>query len=118
MPPKQTDPQFKLRMTPEIKDAIETAAARNNRSMNAEILARLQASIDGTAEGMPSTDLLADLREERGRLERLLAEYVFLFRADVGGSPEELRKQFDEIQRSRERERPRAADRVAKEGRD
>lgn len=101
MPPKQTDPQFKLRMTPEIKDAIEAAAARNNRSMNAEILARLQASIDGTTEGLPSADLLADLREERARLEKLLAEYVFLFRTDVGASTEELREQLDHIQRSR-----------------
>lgn len=46
MAPKQTDPQFKLRMTQEIKDAVERAAAANNRSMNAEILARLQQSID------------------------------------------------------------------------
>lgn len=105
MPPKQTDPQFKLRMTPEIKDAIEAAAARNSRSMNAEILARLQASIEGTSEGLPGAELLADLREERARLETLLAEYVFLFRSDVGGSPEELRRQFDHIQRSRARDR-------------
>ena len=44
MAPKQTDPQFKLRMTPEIKDAIEAAAKANNRSMNAEILSRLEDS--------------------------------------------------------------------------
>ena len=44
MAPKQTDPQFKLRMTPEIKDAIEAAAKANNRSMNAEILSRLERS--------------------------------------------------------------------------
>lgn len=46
MAPKQTDPQFKLRMTPAIKDAIEAAATGNGRSMNAEILARLEASFD------------------------------------------------------------------------
>lgn len=45
-PPKQTDPQFKLRMTPEIKERIEAAAAKNNRSMNAEILRRLEDSFD------------------------------------------------------------------------
>lgn len=44
MAPKQTDPQFKLRMTPEIKDAIEAAAKADNRSMNAEILSRLEDS--------------------------------------------------------------------------
>ena len=69
--------------------------------MNAEILARLQASIDGTSEGVPGAELLADLREERARLEKLLAEYVFLFRSDVGGSMDELRKQVNQIQRSR-----------------
>ena len=42
--PKQTDPQFKLRLTPELKNSIETAASANNRSMNAEIVARLEES--------------------------------------------------------------------------
>ena len=42
MAPKQTDPQFKLRMT----DAIEAAAKANNRSMNAEILSRLEDSFE------------------------------------------------------------------------
>lgn len=36
--PKQTDPQFKLRLTPEIKNRIEENAATNNRSLNAEML--------------------------------------------------------------------------------
>lgn len=40
--PKQTDPQFKLRFTPELRDQIEAAAKANNRSMNAEIVARLE----------------------------------------------------------------------------
>ena len=44
MTPKQTDPQFKLRMTPEIKSAIEAASALSGRSMNAEILFRLEQS--------------------------------------------------------------------------
>lgn len=39
--PKQTDPQFKLRLTPELRDEIEAAAKANNRSMNAEIISRL-----------------------------------------------------------------------------
>ncbi len=42
--PKQTDPQYKLRMTPEIKEQIEKAAEENNRTMNGEILARLEES--------------------------------------------------------------------------
>lgn len=41
MAPKQTDPQFKLRLPPDLKEALEAAAQRNNRSVSAEILARL-----------------------------------------------------------------------------
>lgn len=66
MAPKQTDPQFKLRMTPEVKAAIEEAAERNNRSMNAEILHRLEDSleIDNLAGVGPSAGLLLRLPEE------------------------------------------------------
>lgn len=42
--PKQTDPQFKLRLTPELKVSIEKAADESGRSMNAEIIHRLEAS--------------------------------------------------------------------------
>ncbi len=44
MAPKQTDPQFKLRLTPELKIALDEAASLNNRSVSAEILARLTES--------------------------------------------------------------------------
>ena len=39
--PKQTDPQFKLRLPPDLLQQIKEAAASNHRTMNAEILARL-----------------------------------------------------------------------------
>ena len=39
------DPQFKLRMTPELRAAIEQEAKANNRSMNAEIVAKLEESV-------------------------------------------------------------------------
>lgn len=41
---KRTDPQYKLRMTEDLKAKVEEAAKANNRSMNAEIVARLEAS--------------------------------------------------------------------------
>ncbi|KFL28189.1 hypothetical protein JP74_02995 [Devosia sp. 17-2-E-8] len=40
----RTDPQFKLRLPPELKASLEDAARRNNRSINAEIVNRLEAS--------------------------------------------------------------------------
>ena len=42
--PKQTDPQFKLRLTPELDTAIEMAAMKNGRTKNGEILMRLDQS--------------------------------------------------------------------------
>ena len=37
-------PQYKLRMSPELKDAINDLAEKNKRSMNAEIISRLEES--------------------------------------------------------------------------
>ena len=42
---KQTDPQYKLRLPQELKDLVEEAAKRTGRSMNAEVVARLQLSL-------------------------------------------------------------------------
>lgn len=41
---KQTDPQYKLRLPQELKDQVEEAAKQSGRSMNAEIVARLESS--------------------------------------------------------------------------
>ncbi|MDI7921755.1 Arc family DNA-binding protein [Ferirhizobium litorale] len=60
--PKQTDPQFKLRLTPELRDAIENAANGNNRSMNAEIVHRLERSFLVN---------ISDLMDPADRLQRL-----------------------------------------------
>lgn len=50
---KQTDPQFKLRLPTGLKDRIEAEAIKNNRSMNAEIVARLEdAPISALAEAV------------------------------------------------------------------
>lgn len=43
---KQTDPQFKLRLDEELKAALTAAAKQNQRTLSAEIVARLQASFD------------------------------------------------------------------------
>lgn len=40
----QTDPQYKLRMPPELHEKLKAAAKDNHRSMNAEIVARLQST--------------------------------------------------------------------------
>ena len=42
----RTDPQFNVRMPADLKEKIEEAAKENGRSMNAEIVYRLQKSIE------------------------------------------------------------------------
>lgn len=63
--PKQTDPQFKLRLPLELKERIEKAAVTNNRSMNAEIVDRLEQSFDIEAAER-------NLREERAAIDAIL----------------------------------------------
>lgn len=48
------DPQMKLRMPADLKACIEEAAEAAGRSMNAEIVARLQASFQAPPAGTPS----------------------------------------------------------------
>lgn len=64
--PRQTDPQFKLRLPAELKEQIEQAAEENNRSMNAEIVARLESSFlvgMNFAEELQLMDKIADIAE-------------------------------------------------------
>ncbi|MBB49293.1 MAG: hypothetical protein CMK88_00930 [Pseudomonadales bacterium] len=47
----RTDYQFKLRMPADLRSQVEAAAKKANRSLNAEIVTRLQASFAGTDQG-------------------------------------------------------------------
>lgn len=71
---KRTDPQYKLRIPEDLKSQIEGAAKANNRSMNAEIISRLEASFSGVVLSKPSdvTPYLGNflaLLEESGMFE-------------------------------------------------
>lgn len=55
------DPQMKIRLTDDLKISIEEAARASGRSMNAEIVARLQQSFEPTGD----TSLLQQLADER-----------------------------------------------------
>lgn len=52
MSANQTDPQFKLRVPPELKTKIEESAKLHNRSMNADMVARLEASFSDSSLGV------------------------------------------------------------------
>lgn len=77
MATKQTDPQYKLRLPAELKERIERAALENKRSMNAEIVARLEASFEADASPpRESTEVLIDKITEK-ILAELLRRGVF-----------------------------------------
>lgn len=54
------DPQMKIRLTLDLKERIEAAAKTAGRSMNAEIIARLQQSFEPTIRQHQSFVSLAD----------------------------------------------------------
>lgn len=66
------DAQFKLRLPEDLRDQISEAAARNGRSMNAEVVSRLAASFEGDQE--------AKLEKV---MERVLSRYEAALRANV-----------------------------------
>lgn len=81
-PPSRTAPQFVVRLPDDqFRDHIAEAAKANNRSMNAEIVARLQASFDPapSADGAAAQEL-ADSRAQTiksmAHLQRSLCESV------------------------------------------
>jgi hypothetical protein len=66
------DPQLKLRMPPELKAKIEEAAKANNRSMNSELVERLQRSFEPQSDNdSPSVvmTLTKALNKEQSRNE-------------------------------------------------
>lgn len=71
---KQTDPQYKLRLSQELKDQVEAAAKEAGRSMNAEIVARLEGSFAGAgAESggrRGSNHVVDDLKRMAARIEQ------------------------------------------------
>ncbi|MGP4904782.1 Arc family DNA-binding protein [Psychrobacter faecalis] len=51
----QTEPQYKLRMPHELRDKIKSSAEKKNRSMNADIVARLEQTFKEEESTTPST---------------------------------------------------------------
>ena len=51
----QTEPLYKLRMPHELRDKIKSSAEKKNRSMNADIVARLEQTFKEEESTTPST---------------------------------------------------------------
>lgn len=61
---RNSDVEYKMRMTQDLKDKIVESAKEHNRSMNADIVARLENSFEqkfGDLENIPTEELIKAL---------------------------------------------------------
>lgn len=74
--PSDQQDKFMLRLPDGMRDRIKAAAERNNRSMNAEIVSRLEQSF-APPVNLPSDEVeLTD--EEWARMDRIMHEFAEL----------------------------------------
>ena len=59
----QTDPQYKLRLSEDLRDRLRQASETNARSLNSEIIARLQWSFEAPTTRDPLTHILRPITE-------------------------------------------------------
>lgn len=71
MPEDRNQNRFLVRMPPGMREQIAVIAAQNNRSMNAEIVARLEASLEVEAEGMALGVVISRLEDMLRRIEQM-----------------------------------------------
>ena len=80
----RTDPQFNLRMPQSLKDQIDEAALRSNRSINAEVVLRLQQSFLNDSSVTPleimqkAEHFLAETMAMRSQVEKQLEKLTAL----------------------------------------
>lgn len=71
----QTDPQYKLRLPPELKEKIVASSKAHNRSMNADIVARLEQTFSDFDDA--SFQLrLKEAVEHQKKMDSMLAEIM------------------------------------------
>ena len=86
----QSDPQYKLRLPEELRDKIKESASTHNRSMNADIVARLEDSFAGVTN---INEFNEKLQEMTGELIALSTENREMRRLYI----EALNSNFDKI---------------------
>lgn len=65
------DPQTKLRLPPELKARIEQSAKEHNRSMNADMVARLEKSFEDSGDSDAAQNMRLMYEETKAMLERI-----------------------------------------------
>lgn len=86
---KQTDPQIKLRLPPQIKEKIDKAVAINRRTLSGEIIARLEWSFaveEDFAKHQEKTDARSELAMQR------------ILRANLTTRPDPIETRFTELE--------------------
>lgn len=86
----QSDPQYKLRLPERLRDKIKESASTHNRSMNADIVARLEDSFSGVTN---VNEFNEKLQEMAGELIALSTENREMRRLYI----EALNSNFDKI---------------------
>lgn len=92
---KQTDPQYKLRIPQDLKERIEAASKESGRSMNAEIVARLQSTFEAQAA-------LFDAANDINQLSDVVRGYEIMVKGLIAqtlrsGSEEEVQRALADI---------------------
>ena len=83
----RTDPQINIRLPLELKERIRIIGDQNGRSMNAEIVHRLEQSFEAEAKSAETPD----------KLEQLLSKHMRSFEKRV---LERVREQLDNSEKS------------------
>ncbi len=79
----QNPPDMKVRLSAELRRQVEAAAKANNRTLNSEIVSRLERSF----------------MEDAGELARSEMAAQKLLRMDLSGRPDPLQKQIDLLEK-------------------
>lgn len=82
MSTNQTDPQYKLRLPPELKAKIEESAKLHNRSMNADMVFRLEQTFAPPA--LPQAGERLTFEEWLERVGPLLAQMAASIKTNDG----------------------------------
>ena len=97
----RTDPQINFRLPAPLLDAVTLAAARNHRTLTAEIVARLEASLSGapsySAEHVAELIEAVEARCSKRAAQVATALQLHLSRGASGFSGQQVSEMIDEI---------------------
>lgn len=90
--PTMRNPDMKVRVSPELRSLIEAASKVSERTMNAEIAARLQWSFDNGYNATEETETV-----RKGAVARILASPTIRLEKRMIGVEAKLENRIDEL---------------------